>query len=160
MRYTRLRRAIESGTLIGTHGTPFQGGADKTAEARKKRKKISGDSDEEGASVDRTPTSGRLALESGSYKSVSDFDEMAQEIESDSVPSAKKQRRASKTPSEAIKSETIGPDAFHFGMNQAVISKNVVIAFIYSLQASNYLPDRNTYRLTSVRWNGLARTAL
>ncbi|OBT49555.1 hypothetical protein VE04_10126, partial [Pseudogymnoascus sp. 24MN13] len=24
MRYTRLRRQIESGTLIGTHGTPFQ----------------------------------------------------------------------------------------------------------------------------------------
>ena len=38
MRYTRLRRAIESGTLIGTHGTPFQGGAEKSLEVRKKRK--------------------------------------------------------------------------------------------------------------------------
>lgn len=38
MRYTRLRRAIESGTLIGTHGTPFQGGADKIAESQKKGK--------------------------------------------------------------------------------------------------------------------------
>ena len=40
MRYTRFRRAIESGTLIGTHGTPFQGGADKIVEAQKKRKRL------------------------------------------------------------------------------------------------------------------------
>lgn len=40
MRYTRLRRAIESGTLIGTHGTPFQGGVDKILEAQKKRKRL------------------------------------------------------------------------------------------------------------------------
>jgi hypothetical protein len=39
MRYTRLRRQIEGGTLIGTHGTPFGGGAEKIAEATKKRKK-------------------------------------------------------------------------------------------------------------------------
>ena len=39
MRYTRLRRQIESGTLIGTHGTPFAGGAEKIAEALRKRKK-------------------------------------------------------------------------------------------------------------------------
>lgn len=38
MRYTRLRRAIESGSLIGTHGTPFQGGSEKNAQAQKKRK--------------------------------------------------------------------------------------------------------------------------
>ncbi len=39
MRYTRLRRAIENGTLIGTHGTPFQGGAAKISEAQRKRKR-------------------------------------------------------------------------------------------------------------------------
>ena len=39
MRYTRLRRAIEGGTLIGTHGTPFQGGQEKVAEGDRKRKK-------------------------------------------------------------------------------------------------------------------------
>ena len=39
MRYTRLRRAIEDGTLIGTNGAPFQSGADKIAEAQKKRKR-------------------------------------------------------------------------------------------------------------------------
>ncbi|KFX92360.1 hypothetical protein O988_07306 [Pseudogymnoascus sp. VKM F-3808] len=36
MRYTRLRRQIESGTLIGTHGTPFQKGG---GEGRGKRKR-------------------------------------------------------------------------------------------------------------------------
>lgn len=41
MRYTRLRRAIESGTLTGTHGTPFQGGQEKPADATKKRRRSS-----------------------------------------------------------------------------------------------------------------------
>ena len=66
MRYTRLRRAIESGTLIGTHGTPFQGGADKAVEPRKKRKKMPDDSDEEDAPVLRTPTGGRPGRKSPS----------------------------------------------------------------------------------------------
>ena len=39
MRYTRLRRAIEGGTLIGTHGTPFQGTTDKETGHHKRRKK-------------------------------------------------------------------------------------------------------------------------
>lgn len=42
MRYTRLRRQIESGTLIGTHGTPFTGSADKIFEASTKRKRGGG----------------------------------------------------------------------------------------------------------------------
>ena len=42
MRYTRLRRQIENGTLIGTHGTPFQGGAEKIAEAQRKRRRSVG----------------------------------------------------------------------------------------------------------------------
>jgi hypothetical protein len=41
MRYTRLRRQIESGTLIGTHRTPFTGAPEKIAEAGKKRKRCS-----------------------------------------------------------------------------------------------------------------------
>ncbi len=41
MRFTRLRRAIEDGTLIDTHGKQFQGSADKTADTQKKRKKPS-----------------------------------------------------------------------------------------------------------------------
>ncbi|KAI9842632.1 MAG: hypothetical protein M1837_006999 [Sclerophora amabilis] len=39
MRYTRLRRAIESGTLIGTRGTPFQSSAERIVDAQKKRKR-------------------------------------------------------------------------------------------------------------------------
>ena len=41
MRLTRLRRDIENGTLIGTHGTPFQGAAEKIAKAEMKRRKAS-----------------------------------------------------------------------------------------------------------------------
>jgi hypothetical protein len=36
MRYTRLKKQIESGTLIGTHGTPFT--AEKIKEGARKRK--------------------------------------------------------------------------------------------------------------------------
>ena len=39
MRYTRLKRAIEGGTLIGTHGTPFQGTPEKPANTQTKRKR-------------------------------------------------------------------------------------------------------------------------
>lgn len=41
MRFTRLRRAIEDGTLIDTHGKHFQGNVDKIADTQKKRKKPS-----------------------------------------------------------------------------------------------------------------------
>lgn len=109
MRYTRLRRAIESGTLIGTHGTPFQGGAVKSPRKRTNNK-ISDDSDDEAASVLlRTPTtttSGPLAPESGSAKHVPDPNDTAPESsESDHVPRAKKPRRTSKPRSEPIMSE-------------------------------------------------------
>jgi hypothetical protein len=40
MRYTRLRRQIEGGTLISRHGTPFIGGAEKIMETTKKRKEL------------------------------------------------------------------------------------------------------------------------
>lgn len=39
MRYTRLKRAIEGGTLIGTHGIPFQGTPEKPPRTQKKRKR-------------------------------------------------------------------------------------------------------------------------
>lgn len=41
MRYTRLRRAIESGTLVGTHGTPFHGSLEKAPDTSKKRRRPS-----------------------------------------------------------------------------------------------------------------------
>lgn len=40
MRYTRLRRQIEGGTLIGSHGIPFSGGAHKIAQVSEKRKRV------------------------------------------------------------------------------------------------------------------------
>ncbi|MCJ1466350.1 hypothetical protein MMC07_004969 [Pseudocyphellaria aurata] len=124
MRYTRLRRAIESGTLIGTHGTPFQGGTDKTTEARRKRNKRSDDSDEESAFVTRTPIGGRLPHGSGFSKGVPDSEDTAQEGESDEMRRTKKQRRTSKLPSKAVKSEALSHDEIHFDMNRAEPSKN------------------------------------
>jgi len=47
MRYTRLRRQIENGTLIGTHGIPFQRGADKAIETPRKRKRLFENKDDE-----------------------------------------------------------------------------------------------------------------
>jgi hypothetical protein len=60
MRYTRLRRQIESGTLIGTHGTPFPSDkvVEKNAEAGRKRKRLgpeksgTGDADEDAVEKD------------------------------------------------------------------------------------------------------------
>ena len=64
MRFTRLRRAIEDGTLIDTHGKHFQGSAEKIAEAQRKRKKPSsedadcdGDDEESAPSRPRKKTS-------------------------------------------------------------------------------------------------------
>ena len=64
MRFTRLRRAIEDGTLIDTHGKLFQGSAEKIAEAQRKRKKPSsedadcdGDDEESAPSRPRKKTS-------------------------------------------------------------------------------------------------------
>ena len=41
MRFTRLRRAIEDGTLMGSHGKQFQGSAAETTPVRRKRKRKS-----------------------------------------------------------------------------------------------------------------------
>ena len=67
MRYTRLRRQIESGTLIGTHGTPFQRAAEKGGERGRKRKRDAGgegrDDDEEEEEVVREKTGGEVKRE-------------------------------------------------------------------------------------------------
>lgn len=136
MRYTRLRRAIESGTLIGTHGTPFQGGADKIVEARKKRSKISDSVDEEDGCVVQAPTSSCLARESGSSRGVHDSNNTtAQRSNLDDMPRVKKQRRTSKTASEAIKLEAVS-DALHPDVDWTMPSNNVVIPFY--LQSSSF----------------------
>jgi hypothetical protein len=70
MRYTRLRRQIESGTLIGTHGTPFSGSADKIYEASTKRKRPNSSvkkSDDETEDEEPQPPN-RKAKKSGNYE--------------------------------------------------------------------------------------------
>ena len=50
MRYTRLRRQIESGTLIGTHGTPFSGPSEKFQTLEQKtRERFGGKGQSEGS---------------------------------------------------------------------------------------------------------------
>jgi hypothetical protein len=49
MRYTRLRRQIEGGTLISKHGNPFSGVTEKTAADTRKRKTGSHQETEKGA---------------------------------------------------------------------------------------------------------------
>ena len=63
MRFTRLRRAIEDGTLIDTHGKQFQKCTDKVIEAQKKRKKAlieDGDCDGDDIEYARTPSRKRI----------------------------------------------------------------------------------------------------
>ena len=87
MRFTRLKRAIESGTLIGTRGTPFTR-AKKIARRQKKRKRSpGGEAGKDGAEVTmkddfEPPTPGRcqrkskVIVESGSSNSDdSDYEE-------------------------------------------------------------------------------------
>lgn len=115
MRFTRLQRAIEeSRTLNDTHDTPSQGGADEIVKTPRKRNKKSGNSDEEGASVVRTPTSSRLALAPPSSKGVPNSNDTAQESDSDDVPRVTKKPRKS-------------------------FIKNVVTPSLSGLQASNSL---------------------
>jgi len=54
MRYTRLRRQIEGGTLIGTHGTPFLGPTEKLSTPLGKRKRLERNSSEQGSIVEHS----------------------------------------------------------------------------------------------------------
>lgn len=63
MRYTRLRRSIESGTLIGTHGTPFQGSVEKIAQTQKKRKTPIMDEEDEEDEDDVCPPRPRRGIQ-------------------------------------------------------------------------------------------------
>jgi hypothetical protein len=89
MRYTRLRRQIESGTLIGTHGTPFAGGADKIAKAMRKRKKsiqVSGDADSgPGKVIDSQTMSVKFEEDESDFETGSEYSDSE-----DDVPLAKR----------------------------------------------------------------------
>lgn len=99
MRYTRLRRAIEGGTLIGTHGTPFQGGAEKSVEVRKKRKGLllstsAEDLDELEPIVTR---SGSRIVRTGMVEGGSaDQDDTEQSTDDKKAPSMRRRARALK----------------------------------------------------------------
>lgn len=97
MRYTRLRRQIESGTLIGTHGTPFVGGAEKIAEAHKNRKRLCRNEGEN--NMDENATDGQrvkedaeaFKLEPQSYSSEYETDMSSEDTDSEAeVPLAKR----------------------------------------------------------------------
>ena len=112
MRYTRLRRAIESGTLIGTHGTPFQGGGNKTAQPEQKRKKLSDGSDEE-------PTPARKRTKSRSLLRPQDtarprcLEEKTQPSNNSGPPTLKGPQDATKTDMLTIKAEAFGTRTFY-----------------------------------------------
>lgn len=112
MRYTRLRRQIESGTLIGTHGIPFPSDkvVEKNAEAGKKRKRLSpgkaGRSDAEEDTVEKDESKKRMKRQSmikkeedgsegfeSSGKSDSDFEDSE-----DDMPLAKLMKSTAKAP--------------------------------------------------------------
>jgi len=104
MRYTRLRRQIESGTLIGTHGSPFLSSSPPTFEKRKRK----GMSEEVKGEDESEEEIGGLKLENGGRgkrdvkgekdrmvkeEEVSDFESSGSESEEwdseDEVPLAK-----------------------------------------------------------------------
>lgn len=89
MRYTRLRRQIESGTLIGTHGTPFPSAkvVEKNAEAGRKRKRMSpgenSENDAEGEAVENEDNKKRSKRQSMIKKEVGSLEEFDSSGESD-----------------------------------------------------------------------------
>ncbi|KAH0547768.1 hypothetical protein FGG08_000025 [Glutinoglossum americanum] len=94
MRYTRLRRHIVDGTLIGTHGTPFHGGPDRIAQTYGKRKKDpSGSSmkkEEESPGFRQTRSGGRIERPLKSEVETSDEYETDSDNEQDEMPLAKR----------------------------------------------------------------------
>jgi hypothetical protein len=80
MRYTRLRRQIESGTLIGTHGTPFLSttspistsgkrkrlaGEDEEEEGWKKEGEVKGEAERRGVKREKGGGEGKVKVENG-----------------------------------------------------------------------------------------------
>ncbi|KAI9780245.1 MAG: hypothetical protein M1839_006805 [Geoglossum umbratile] len=93
MRYTRLRRHIVDGTLIGTHGTPFQGGPERGAQSQGKRKKNSrGTLKEEEEGPDFIQTRSGICIERRpkSELEASDEYETDSDDERDEMPLAKR----------------------------------------------------------------------
>jgi len=88
MRYTRLRRQIENGTLIGTHGTPFQRGADKAIETPRKRKRSFENRDDEDMLTDGVKH--EVKIESGYQSDDYETDTSYESDSEDEIPLAKR----------------------------------------------------------------------
>jgi hypothetical protein len=107
MRYTRLAKAIESGTLIGKKNTPFQGGSEKINEASKKRKKTAFDSDDDDERSQKPLLGkGRQLSEAGTLYEESNCGKNALGDKADGTPAAKKVTKLTK-----IKAATEGGKA-------------------------------------------------
>ena len=128
MRYTRLRRAIESGTLIGTHGTPFQGAdkiGDKIADAPKKRKKSPAASDEQDSPIAQKHANVRESRKSKSSISPSYFDEVAQTSDTKDARMEEDHGSVNQAHLAPIKSEPFDPDnTFHLSMSETTSKGN------------------------------------
>ena len=96
MRYTRLRKSIEDGTLVGTHGKPFQGAGEKIAAAKKKRKRAPNSDqvteDEESGPI-CTRTGGGNMKSPGSNHSAEESNALGTNDEDD-MPRPKKRAKA------------------------------------------------------------------
>lgn len=98
MRYTRLAKAIESGTLIGKKNTSSQGVPESPNEASKKRKKTAFDSEDDEEGSQKTLLGrGRQASGAGSLYEGLKGRKNALGDKVDGSPAAKKRTKLTKT---------------------------------------------------------------
>ena len=101
MRYTRLRRQIEGGTLIGTHGTPFSGLAEKMSPEARKRKRDSqpetGEGEPPGVFAKTTSPDQKIKSEPEDFSERYETDSSEGEDSEDEMPLAKRRYDRVKT---------------------------------------------------------------
>jgi len=108
MRYTRLRRQIEGGTLMGTHGTPFSRPLEKLSDHLGKRKRLERNNNEQGSLVEHSNSCAAKVvgdIEPDNSKSEQfETDSFESDDSGDDVPLAK--RRAAVLRTRALKPQT------------------------------------------------------
>lgn len=128
MRYTRLRRAIESGTLIGTHGTPFQGNADKPTDKptdiQKKPKKSPGASGEQDTRIAQEHKNAREIRKPESLVSPSDYEDVAQMSDTEDTPTKGKNESVNEVLTTPTKSGAFNPYILDLSMNRTTPTKD------------------------------------
>jgi len=111
MRYTRLRRQIEGGTLIGTHGTPFSGVTEKMSPDVRKRKKDSQPETEEGERpgvfAKTTSPDRKIKSEPGDFSDRYETDSSEDDDSEDEKPLAKRRHYRVKTGDAPFKGSSI-----------------------------------------------------